>query len=327
MSKDKPKKRQSAEISNLMSQLMENKKVFTEEVRLSKTDPGYGEPLKGTKTEARGRKAHDDISKEIIELCEVIWMHGQQTGRYDEDTTVILFGELFSLYNRISSKVVGLLLRARKYNLVYFEGETLFQGQNNETPIFLLRSMAEIRALFKSGQDPKTFKWGHVAVAPIEEEKGGVNPNQNQTKDTKLLKKKTKENKANEKSILISNFEEKLMNVEISAISENLEDHREKTSLVPIKDDAEGTPVPKPSEENINKDKQDIEDIQSRSPSLELEKFPFEQILGSTEESLEISNRDTESKDHEATIKYDKSVSKLCESDNNITLGNSEEDH
>ena len=34
----------------------------------------------GTKTEARGRKAHDDISREIIELCEVIWMHGQQTG-------------------------------------------------------------------------------------------------------------------------------------------------------------------------------------------------------------------------------------------------------
>ena len=189
--------------------------------------------------------------------------------------------------------------------------------------------MAEIRALFKSGQDPKTFKWGHIAVAPIEEEKGGVNPNQNQTKETKLLKKKTKENKANEKSIVISNVEENLMDVEIStiSISENLEDHGNKTSLVPIKDDAEGTSDPKPSEENINKDKQDIEDIQSRSPSLELEKFPFEQILGSTEESLEISNRDTESKDHEATIKYDKSVSKLCESDNNITLGNSEEDH
>jgi hypothetical protein len=37
-------------------------------------------------------------------------------------------------------KVVGLLLRARKYNLVEFEGETLFQGQNDLTPIFLIRS-------------------------------------------------------------------------------------------------------------------------------------------------------------------------------------------
>jgi hypothetical protein len=40
----------------------------------------------------------------------------------------------------VLSQVVGLLLRARKYNLVEFEGETLFQGQNDFTPIFLVRS-------------------------------------------------------------------------------------------------------------------------------------------------------------------------------------------
>ena len=172
--------------------------------------------------------------------------------------------------------------------------------------------MAEIRALFKSGQDPKTFKWGHVAAAPIEEEKEGVNLNQNQTKETKLLKKKTKENKANEKSVVISKSVENLMNVEILtiSISENLEEHGDKTSLVPMKDDAKGTPDPEHSDE-----------------SLELEKFPIEQILVSTEESLEISYRDTESQNHEATIKYVKSVSKLCEPDNEILLGNLEEDH
>ena len=36
-------------------------------------------------------------------------------------------------------QVVGLLIRARKYKLVSFEGETLFQGTNDKTPIYLLR--------------------------------------------------------------------------------------------------------------------------------------------------------------------------------------------
>lgn len=36
-------------------------------------------------------------------------------------------------------QVVGLLLRARKYKLVEFEGETLFQGRDDKTPIYLLR--------------------------------------------------------------------------------------------------------------------------------------------------------------------------------------------
>lgn len=34
---------------------------------------------------------------------------------------------LFQLYTKISSKVVGLLLAAKKRGLIYFEGEMLFQ--------------------------------------------------------------------------------------------------------------------------------------------------------------------------------------------------------
>jgi len=161
---EKPTKRQSAEISNLMSQLMDKRTVFTEEMHLTKDDPRYGTPLEGTKTAARGRQAHAHISKEIIELCEIIWTHGQIRGNTDE-TTVILFGDLFQLYTRISSKVVGLLLRARKYNLIHFEGETLFQGQDDLTPIYLIRSLKEIRQVFKSGSDPKNFEWGQLLSA------------------------------------------------------------------------------------------------------------------------------------------------------------------
>merc|ERR1711974_358112 len=83
---DKPIRRQSAEISNLMSQLMDKRTIFTQEMHLKKDDPRYGTPLEGTKTAARGKKAHDHISKEIIELCEIIWTHGNLKGN-TEDTT------------------------------------------------------------------------------------------------------------------------------------------------------------------------------------------------------------------------------------------------
>ena len=32
----------------------------------------YGTPVEGSKTEQRGRKAHERLSKEILELCEII---------------------------------------------------------------------------------------------------------------------------------------------------------------------------------------------------------------------------------------------------------------
>ena len=32
----------------------------------------YGTPVEGSKTEQRGRKAHQRLSKEILELCEII---------------------------------------------------------------------------------------------------------------------------------------------------------------------------------------------------------------------------------------------------------------
>ena len=68
-----------------------------------------------------------------MELCEVIYMNGYslEESEVDEDTAafaVIKFGDLFKMYTRISDKVVGILLRAKKYRLVYFEPEMLFQG-------------------------------------------------------------------------------------------------------------------------------------------------------------------------------------------------------
>jgi len=161
-----PLKKQGAEISDLMSRLSSQAKgqQFTQEVHLKPGDPGYGKPQEGTKTAARGRNAHQHISGEIVELCEVISLHGRMTGQTDGDVCGILFGDLFQLYTRISNKVVGLLLRARKYKLVEFEGETLFQGRDEETPIYLIRSIAQVKEVFRSGQNPATFQWGKIGA-------------------------------------------------------------------------------------------------------------------------------------------------------------------
>lgn len=60
-------------------------------------------------------------------VFQVIYQNGVEDE--DDHTSAILFGDLFRMYTRISDKVVGILLRARKYGLVHFEPEILFQGQ------------------------------------------------------------------------------------------------------------------------------------------------------------------------------------------------------
>ena len=79
----RPKRQQCSEIAELTSQL--NKKLhpshFTQEVHLKPSDPGYGKPQEGTETAARGKKAHENVSGEIVEMAEIIWEHGQITGQ------------------------------------------------------------------------------------------------------------------------------------------------------------------------------------------------------------------------------------------------------
>ncbi|XP_050694120.1 actin-binding Rho-activating protein-like isoform X2 [Eriocheir sinensis] len=114
-----------------------------ERPKLSKDDPNYGRPVAGSKSERRGRGAARHVNAEVVFLCDMIHQEGYQL---PDGTAAITFGELFQLYTRISNKVVGMLLRARKYDLLTFEGETLFQGRNNDTVIKLLKPIAEIRA-------------------------------------------------------------------------------------------------------------------------------------------------------------------------------------
>ncbi|KAL1116522.1 hypothetical protein AAG570_004994 [Ranatra chinensis] len=109
------------------------------------SDPDYGRPVAGSKTDERGRKAKSHITKEILELCAAIHdlaaYNRELTSRNDRAPTgedelqdVVTFGELFQyyclcvqVYSNINNKVVGLLIAAKKKGILYFEKEMLFQ--------------------------------------------------------------------------------------------------------------------------------------------------------------------------------------------------------
>ena len=102
----------------------------------------YGRPVAGSKTEARGKYAGAHISQEVKALCNVILQMGDEQ---PDGTVAVTFGRLFERYTRISNKVVGMLLRARKQNLVDFEGEMLFQRRDDNVVITLLRMPEDIQ--------------------------------------------------------------------------------------------------------------------------------------------------------------------------------------
>ncbi|XP_076269232.1 actin-binding Rho-activating protein-like isoform X2 [Rhynchophorus ferrugineus] len=114
--------------------------------KISKED--YGKPPKGSLSEQRSFKATIQVCREMLQLCEVINQFGEPLfeahEKADDPRKVISFGMLFSIYTAISDKVVGMLIRARKYQLVDFEGECLFQRRDDHVPIILLKSYNEI---------------------------------------------------------------------------------------------------------------------------------------------------------------------------------------
>lgn len=104
--------------------------------KLAKDDANYGRPVEGSMTETRGKKAGQMVSGEIVELCQVIRELGV---RQPDNTYTIPFGQLFEAYTRISNKLVGMLMRARKQNLLSFTGEMLYQRRDDDVVITLLR--------------------------------------------------------------------------------------------------------------------------------------------------------------------------------------------
>uniref|UniRef100_S4S0Q0 Actin-binding Rho-activating protein n=1 Tax=Petromyzon marinus TaxID=7757 RepID=S4S0Q0_PETMA len=104
--------------------------------RPQKGEEGYGRPKEGTLTAERAKRAERHIRREMEDMCFIINGMGVQ-GR--DGRVRMPFGELFDRYVRISDKVVGILLRARKHGMVDFEGEMLWQGRDDHVVITLLR--------------------------------------------------------------------------------------------------------------------------------------------------------------------------------------------
>lgn len=129
---------------------------------------GYGKPVPGSASDIRGQKYQKAVTMEVIDLCRMIYNNGYEL---NNGHTLMLFGEIFNIYQKISNKVVGILARARKNRLVHFEGETLWQGKNDETNVTLLRSMKDIEGHFqKTGELLYNEEANHLIVLRLKDE-------------------------------------------------------------------------------------------------------------------------------------------------------------
>jgi len=102
--------------------------------KLKPGDKGYGEALEGSASLARSIKAKEWVKKQIGLLIGIIKDIGEKGPDGCYFTT---FGPLFIAFEKISDTLVGILQRSKKYKVLTFEGEMLFQGQSNNVVIQL----------------------------------------------------------------------------------------------------------------------------------------------------------------------------------------------
>jgi len=83
---------------------------------------------------------------DIEVLCEIIYAHGE---RYDDGTAAIGFTWLFKMFNR--ANIVGILIKAKKHGLVFFDGEIVFasvRAEDDDEFVVLQKPIEEIRRAF-----------------------------------------------------------------------------------------------------------------------------------------------------------------------------------
>ncbi|KAE9541173.1 hypothetical protein AGLY_004418 [Aphis glycines] len=150
----------------------------------------YGKPIAGSKTDLRGRKAKSHICREILELCTVIHDVGTYNTKkrdpddedehcIDDGTIIVSFGELFQIYTKISDKVVGLLIAAKRRGFVYFDREILFQRRDDDVLIALLKPISEISKILKEDISQANSSAPAVESKPVEKKKS---PSSSKTK-------------------------------------------------------------------------------------------------------------------------------------------------
>lgn len=99
-------------------------------MRLKKGDTGYGSPPAGSKSADRAVAASDWVNTEIEKLISIIENNASAVDPVTGEKS-ITFGDLFNIYQDVSTTLVGTLQRARKRNLIAYEGEMLYQGKHD----------------------------------------------------------------------------------------------------------------------------------------------------------------------------------------------------
>merc|ERR1719260_24475 len=88
---------------------------------------------------------------DIEVLCEIIYAHGE---RYDDGTAAIGFTWLFKMFNR--ANIVGILIKAKKHGLVFFDGEIVFasvRSEDDDEFVVLQKPIGDIRRAFGEMRD------------------------------------------------------------------------------------------------------------------------------------------------------------------------------
>jgi len=83
---------------------------------------------------------------DIEALCEIIYGYGE---RYPDGTAAIGFTWLFKMFNR--ANIVGILIKAKKHGLVFFDGEIVFasvRADDDDEFVVLQKPIGEIRRAF-----------------------------------------------------------------------------------------------------------------------------------------------------------------------------------
>lgn len=140
---------------NPFSDSFDREKLRTQLV--NKDDPNYGRPTSGSLSAVRAAMGEAKMRSDICDVCHVVFHQGQQT---EDGRGAIQFGPLFSIYDRINDKLVGLLIRARKRELLTFDGEMLYQRRDDEKWIELTKNINTIYAYF--GRDSRVANGGEV---------------------------------------------------------------------------------------------------------------------------------------------------------------------
>jgi len=123
----------------------------------NKDDPNYGRPDSGSLSAMRAAMGEAKMRSDICDVCDVVFQQGE---KLEDGLAAIQFGPLFSIYDRINDKLVGLLIRARKRNLLTFEGEMLYQRKDDEKWIELTKNINTIHCYF--GRDTRFEDGGDV---------------------------------------------------------------------------------------------------------------------------------------------------------------------